>query len=191
MADPLLRNQSGVPDPSPSEAAKPILDNGSVDEMLAGFPAERTLPEAGNPRLNRAAESIGTALGTTVGRMRNGLTLVKGNLGESSSEFGEQISEKAADLKSTVQHQAQDLSAAARAKAAEFGDVVQDTSEQLASIAQQRWAEMREIARQRLVMARNRAAVLKQDHPLELIGAFAASAFVIGVALRAWSSDHD
>jgi len=188
MADPLLRNSSGVPDPSPS---KPMLDGQSVDELLAGFAADRSLPEAGNPRLNRAAESIGSALGTTVGRMRNGLTLVKGNLVETGTEIRGQISEKAAEIRDKVESQAQDLGATARAKAAEFGDVVQDTSEQIASIAERQWLELRENARQRLMMARNRTAVLKQDHPLELIAAFAASAFVLGFALRVWRSNHD
>ncbi|ABF39413.1 hypothetical protein Acid345_0408 [Candidatus Koribacter versatilis Ellin345] len=188
MADP-LRNQSGIP--AARAASKPIFDDRSVDELLAGFPADRSLPEAGNPRLNRAAESIGGALGTTVGRVRNGLTLVKGNLVETSNQITEQISDKASAIKDKVESQAHDLNITARAKAAEFGDVVQGTSEQLAGIAERQWLELRQNARQRLIMARNRAAVLKQDHPLELIAAFAGAAFVIGFAFRVWRSDHD
>jgi hypothetical protein len=38
---------------------------------------------------------------------------------------------------------------------------------------------------------RRQAAVLREEHPLELIGAFAAAGFVLGVALRIWRSSHD
>ena len=195
-ADP-IRNDSGVPDYS--TVPKPVLDDQSVDELLAGFPPpDRTLPPPQNPRLNRTAESIGTALGSTVGRMRNGMSLVTGNLADTGASLSDKISQKAsgisqkaADLQETVRTQAQDLTSSVRDRAGQFGDILQDKSEELAAATQEQLRQLRERARQRLIEARHRAAVLRQDHPLELIGGFAAAAFVIGVALRVWRSTND
>ena len=198
MADP-LRNDSGAPEHSTASLPpEPVLDDRSVDELLAGFPPDRTLPPPHNPRLNRTAETIGNALGTTVGRMRNGLSLVKGSSTQAGSRVGEKLSQTAADLKDkaadltdSVRVRAQDLTATVRAKASELGDVAQDRTEQLMNTSQKQWANLRVNARERLIMARNRAAVLRQDHPLELIVGFAVSAFVIGFTLRIWRSSND
>ena len=198
-ADP-IRNESGVPEPSTARVPlEPMLDDQSVEQLLAGFvQPDRTLPPAHNPRLNRTAESIGTALGSTVGRMRSGMSLVKGNLAETGMELTDKLSEKATDLsqkaagiKESVRNQAQGFTSSLREQAGQFGDMVQDKTQQIVETTQASLEELRERARQRLIEARHRAAVLRQDHPLELIGAFAAAAFVIGIAMRVWRSNND
>jgi ElaB/YqjD/DUF883 family membrane-anchored ribosome-binding protein len=193
MAVDPIRNESGAPEHSTTSIPpEPVFDDHSVDELLAGFPPpDRTLPQPYNPRLNRTAETIGSALGSTVGRMRNGLSLVKGGRSDSGPGLTDQISQKASDLKDTVRSQAQDLTSTVREQAGQFGDMVQDKTQQLMETSQKGWQDFRVSSRQRLIQARHRAAVLRQDHPLELIGGFAATAFAIGVALRVWRSTND
>lgn len=179
MADP-LRNETGVPGIATGALpGEPVLDDQGVDELLAGFPPERTLPRTENPRLNRTAETIGSALGATVGRMRSGLSLVKVNR-DGGPGLTDKISQKAEDLSATVREQAGHL-----------GDVVQDRTEELVRSTRQRWTELRATGREKVIEVRHRAAVLKQDHPLELIGAFAGTAFIVGVALRVWRSNNN
>jgi|NGEPerStandDraft_6_1074524.scaffolds.fasta_scaffold27441_5 ElaB/YqjD/DUF883 family membrane-anchored ribosome-binding protein len=176
MADPLRNDYK---DPlSPLE--EPAVSDQSIAEVLAGFTPTRTSRGAYNPQLNRTAESIGTALGTAVGRMRSGLSLVHDREQELQRDMTETLSEKA-----------ETLSAAATEKAEALGDIVEEKASQLYTAAQEQWEFISEKTRDQVVEWRRQAAQLRDEHPLELIAAFAGAAFVLGAALKVWRSIDD
>ncbi len=187
-----LRNEYAPPnsplEPEPPREKSP-LDAQSIDEILARFPSERELPLASdsarsfrpqNPRLNRTAENIGAALGTTVGRMRNGLSLVQSR----QREITREVSDRPAQ-------QAQAFTATAVEKVEELGDVVEEKASEFADFAQQGLGQIRRQARERITELRRQAVQLREERPLELIAAFAGAAFVIGVTLRLWRANND
>lgn len=177
MPDP-LRNENEIPGTQLENSAT----DPSVEPLLPGPIVDDThlLAEAHNPRLNRTAESIGSALGTTVGRLRSGLTLVQKRQGEATHGITEKISE-----------QAHELSAAAIERAEQLGDVAEETAGRIADTAQQQWTVVRANTRRIVFRAREQAAVMKEEKPLHLIGAFAALSFVVGFTLRVWRSSND
>lgn len=174
MADP-LRDENLNPEPLRENTA---LEDPSVEALLPGVPSSRSLPPVENPRLNRTAETIGSALGTTVGKVRSGMTLV-----QTRSE------EKAREVADTLSQHAQTVSAAAVEKAEHLGDVAEEKASELLDSAQQGWESLRETARRGLVEARKQVAVARDEHPVELILGFAALAFATGFALRVWRSN--
>jgi ElaB/YqjD/DUF883 family membrane-anchored ribosome-binding protein len=178
MPDP-VRNDFA--DPQPPGVQDVGLDTQTIDELLAGFPPpERSLPRSENPRLNHAAESIGSALGTTVGRMRNGLSVVYDRQREMSRSVSQKVSAQAESLTSSISQ-----------RAGELGDLTQEKASELLDATQQRLATVRERGRIRFDRMRRQAVGLREEHPLELIGAFAAAGFALGVALRIWRSSND
>jgi hypothetical protein len=176
MADP-LRNDYSVPI-SPLE--EPIVHEQGVDELLAGFTPVRDYRSTVNVRLNRTAESIGAALGTTVGKVRSGLSLVV-----------DREQELQRNLADTISGKTETFSAAATEKAERIGDIIEERATQIAITAQEQWDVISEKARERVVEFRRQAAVLRDEHPLELIAAFAGAAFVLGAALKVWRSIDD
>lgn len=176
MADP-LRNDYSVPI-SPLE--EPIVHEQGVDELLAGFTPVRDYRSTVNLRLNRTAETIGAALGTTVGRVRSGLSLVVDREQELQRNLADTISEKS-----------ETFSAAATEKAERISDILEERATQIAITAQEQWDALNERAREKVIELRRQAAVLREEHPIELIGAFAGAAFVLGAALKVWRSLDD
>ena len=176
MAEP-LRDPIALTN-SPRE--EPAVEDHSIDYLLAGFAPEGTLYRSENPRLNRAAQSIGAAVGTAVGKMRSGLSLVQARERELARDLSQRVSE-----------QAEGLSAAVVEKPEQFGDVAEEKASEFLDVAQEQWDKLSEQARQRLIELRTQAATLRDEHPLELIGAFSGAAFVIGAALKVWRSTHD
>lgn len=176
MADP-LRNETGTPNPPPQE---PILDDRSVDQLLAGLSPERTLPREENPRLNRTAETIGAALGTTVGKMRSGISLVQDRRREATQ-----------GISSTISQTSESLSAAAMEKAERLGDFAEEKVSALANSAQERWDVVSRATRNRVFELRQQAARARDREPIKVILAFAGAAFVIGIALRIWRANND
>lgn len=180
MPDP-LRNDTASPG-TQFENVSATPTDASVEALLPGPSVEDThlLPEAHNPRLNRTAESIGSALGSTVGKLRSGLTLVQ----KRPIAAGHGITD-------TISGRAQSISAAAIETAEHLGDIAEDKASQLADTAQYQWIKFRANARRVVVRSREQAAVLKEKKPLHLIAAFAALGFVVGVTLRVWRSNND
>lgn len=176
MADP-LRNDFDNPKLPVQE---PALDERSIDQLLAGFVPERTLPAAQNPRWNRTAETIGRSLGGTVGRVRSNLSVVRDRERQIAREITDTLSE-----------QAQSISAAAIEKAERLGDVVEERTSQILDTAQQQWDTLSEQARTRVVELRKQAATLRDEHPLELVLCFAGFAFALGAGLKIWRSYND
>lgn len=176
MADP-LRTDYSVPI-SPLE--EPIVHEQGVEELLAGFTPVRDYRSTVNVRLNRTAETIGAALGTTVGKVRSGLSLVV-----------DREQELQRNLSNTVSEKTETLAAAATEKAERVGDMIEERATQIAITAQEQWDAFRQNTTERVVELRKQAAVLRDEHPLELIAAFAGAAFVLGAALKVWRSIDD
>ncbi|HEY3928335.1 MAG TPA: hypothetical protein VGL89_08175 [Candidatus Koribacter sp.] len=193
MMDP-LRNEYAPPN-TPLETENPRerspLDTQSIDELLAGFPPEQALPAAQNPRLNQAAESIGSALGTTIGKVRHGISLVQNRQRSNGPSASERVSQQAETFTAAITEKAEQLGDLAEEKASEFVDMAQERWQRVSQTAQERWSEARRMARRRIVDVREQAAHLRDDRPIELILSFAGAAFVLGFALRVWRSTHD
>lgn len=176
MPDPLRNDAARIPTPT-NEIG---LDTQSIDELLAGFPSDRELPPAENARLTRTVESIGAALGSTVGKMRSGLSLVQNRRREMSEKLSHGVSRTTENLSATMLE-----------KASEIGDVAEEKASKFYSSAQQQWEQLNRTTRERVLHLRRRTAALRDEYPLEVIGGFAAAGFVLGVALRIWRSNHD
>ncbi len=131
------------------------LEDASLEALLPGVPSGSNLPrQTENPRLNRTAESIGSALGTTVGKFRSGMTLV-----QSRSE------QTAREVTDTISQHAQSLTAAAVEQAERLGDVAEGKASEFLDSAQKQIDELREVARRGLVEARKQAAIAREEHP--------------------------
>jgi ElaB/YqjD/DUF883 family membrane-anchored ribosome-binding protein len=90
-----------------------------------------------------------------------------------------------------VSAQAESLTSSISQRAGELGDLTQEKASELLDATQQRLATVRERGRIRFDRMRRQAVGLREEHPLELIGAFAAAGFALGVALRIWRSSND
>lgn len=176
MADP-LRNDIAAPGPPIKDAG---LNAPNVDELLIGFPADRALPQADNPRLNRTAESIGSALGTAVGRMRNGLSLVQYRGREVTRQVSDTVSEKSGTISATVLE-----------RVGQVGDIAEDRAARLLDAAGQRWNAIRRDSGAQIEEWRRRSLAYRDEYPLQAIGAFAAAGFLAGFIIRVWRSTND
>lgn len=178
MADP-LRNEKPIP---VRPTTVPALDEQSIDQLLAGLPSsvDSTVLGPTSPRLNRTAESIGSALGTTVGRVRSGLTLVQ-----------EREREMARDLSQTVSQQAENLSAAVVEHVDHLTDVAEERVFEFARTFNRQLDVLRFRANARMRELRRQATITRDEHPVEAILVIAGAAFVLGFALRVWRSGND
>lgn len=175
MADPLRDDTLKQPNNLRENTA---LDDPSVEALLPGVPDQPSLPRPENPRLNRTAESIGSALGSTVGKVRSGLTLVQTRSEEKAREVADNLSQRA-----------EAVSASAIEKAEHLGDVAEEKAAQFLDSAQEGWESLRQTAQRGLAEARRQVAIAREEHPIELILGFAALAFAAGFALRVWRSN--
>ena len=177
MPDPLRNDIDSTSSPGVQDVG---LDTQSIDELLAGFPPERSLPRANHPRLNQAAVNIGSALGTTVGRVRSGLSVASDRQRALSRNIAQAVSEKTESITASISQ-----------RAGELGDLTQEKASELLDYTQQTWTDARDRMNLRLNEMRRQASALRDEHPLELIGAFTAFGFALGVALRIWRSNND
>ncbi len=100
---------------------------------------------AGNPRLNRTAEQIGTALGKTVSQVkrapetaRRGLHVVRSRAHEAQSNATDQLSSSASTLADTAQQRARDFANTAQQKTRELADTTSRRARELADAAEVR-----------------------------------------------------
>lgn len=98
-----------------------------------------------NPRLNRTAEQIGTALGKTVSQVkrapenaRRGLHVVRDRAQEAQSSAADQLSSSASSLADTSQQRAREFATAAQQKARELADTADRRARELADAAEVR-----------------------------------------------------
>src|SRR5437588_10608866 len=178
------------------------------DPILKGtMRPERELPEAGNPRLNRTAEQIGSALGKAVTHARRvpdtarrGLHVVRDRAQEAGDGAAAQISSSASSLAGSAQQRARDWADSAQQKARELVDVAeergrvlldkaddlgQNVAQRAGEIKQQldeRTRELRAKARLSVQQARWRGERLIQERPLQVLAGIAGAAFVVGVS---------
>jgi ElaB/YqjD/DUF883 family membrane-anchored ribosome-binding protein len=104
-----------------------------------------TLENAGNPRLNRTAEQIGTALGKTVSQVkrapetaRRGLHVVRNRAQEAQSNATDQLSSSASSLADTAQQRAREFASTAQQRARELADTTKRRAGELADAAEER-----------------------------------------------------
>ena len=108
------------------------------------YPSARA-ESAGNPRLNRTAEQIGTALGKTVSQVkrapetaRRGLHVVRSRAQEAQSSTADQIATSASALADTAQQRAHEFANIAQQKARELADTADRRARELADVAEER-----------------------------------------------------
>ena len=163
MADPVYPNRQAQSDPlQPTVLSDPdrALPERATPSQLGHIPTES---RPSNPRLNSAAETVGSALGSAVVQVRRVPDRVQGGLQEAKQRF--QVIRG---------RQGQDAQAA-----------VNDAVDK----ARQAGEEFKETAQEKLSEARSRADRLAHDYPLHVIGTAAAFGFLLGIVLRLWR-DH-
>lgn len=162
MADPVYPNRQAYSDPlQPTVVSDPdrALPERATPSQLGHIPVERS----SNPRLNSAAETVGTALGTAVTQVRRVPDRLQDGLQEAKQRFEVIRGRKGQDAKEALNDAVE--------KAREAGEEFKDT------------------AQEKLTEARTRAERLAHDYPLHVIGAAATFGFLLGIVLRLWR-DH-
>ena len=149
---------------------------------------ERELPpaaERANPRLNEAAEAIGSALGSATRQVQNArdrFTVIRG--GGPGSSPAEQIRQTADELKQAAQEKVEDMrqraSMAVEQARIEAGAKLEDARVKASRLTQ----DAVDSASERARMLRRRAARLTRERPLAVIGVIGAAAFLLGIILR-------
>jgi ElaB/YqjD/DUF883 family membrane-anchored ribosome-binding protein len=147
---------------------------------------ERELPPAttrSNPRLNEAAEAIGSALGSATRQVQNArdrFTVIPGG----SAQATEQLKQKAQEKMQAAQEKVEEIKeragavvdqARTRATAA-----LVDARVRASRMAQ----EAKDSAAERARLVRLRATRFSNERPLAVIGAIGGAAFLLGVFLR-------
>lgn len=159
---------------------------------------ERASP-ASNPALNRSAEAVGRGVGTAVAgvrrlpqqldKLRSRIHLVPGRerAAGAMADIKDSALETAADWRNAAEDTLGELKGRAETYRYEVADRTNRSLEELRHRTQWRIVELRRTARQWLVIARH----WESEQPLQVIGSCVAAAFVAGVALRVWRSNHD
>jgi ElaB/YqjD/DUF883 family membrane-anchored ribosome-binding protein len=131
---------------------------------------ERELPSGEtrpiNPRWNQAAEQIGSAIGRTVSKVRE--------MPRRAEWIAQELTNEIRDRIEAIPTPEQGGSVATR----------------LLEKAERTADELKCRARENVHVARNRAERLARESPVEIIIAAFGAAFILGVALRIWRSNH-
>jgi len=182
MSDPLHPSQPLITDP---ERALPEY---ATPSELGHIPVERGV----NPRLNSAAESVGSALGTAVVQVRRvpdrlqeakkRFTVITGRKGQDAKYAASEATDKAKVMLSD---------AADKAKVAvnDATDRARVVANDAAVKAREVGEDLRENAQVKFEQARVQVQRLGHEYPLETIGAAAAFGVFTGIVLRVWR-DH-
>jgi hypothetical protein len=164
MADPVHPNrQAHSTDPlQPRVMSDPdrALPERATPSQLGHIPNEG---RASNPRLNSAAETVGSTLGSAVSQVRRVPDRLQDGLAEAKQRFQVIRGRKGEDVKAAMNDAVE--------KAREAGEDLKDT------------------AQEKLSEARSRAERLAHHYPLHVIGTAAAFGFLLGIVLRLWR-DH-
>jgi len=173
MAEPFPNTDPDTLDPN-----RELPEEASVSE----FHYERRV----NPRLNDTAAAIGNAVGTaarTVGEMRERFTVIRGNARAETSARVEEFKQSAS----------QNLDEAARRVRAAVEETRERASNKLDEArgrAINALQDLRKKAFSQLNQVRGKANNLREEKPIQMIGAVAASAFLLGVSVRLWRSNR-
>ena len=134
-----------------------------------------------NPRLNSAAETVGSALGTAVSSVRG----IPNKLQDAKARFTVIKGNKAQD----VQQAAEETVNRIREAGAEFTGQARERLADVTDQARERLSDLKSDARQRLQQARSRADHLAHEYPLHVMAGAAAVGMLVGIGLRVWR-DH-
>jgi len=147
---------------------------------------ERELPAAttrSNPRLNEAAEAIGSALGSATRQVQNArdrFTVIPGG----SAQATEQVKRTAHDTMLAVQEKVEEIKERAGSMVGEARTrataALEDARFKAARMAQ----EAKDSAVERARLVRLRATRFSNERPLAVIGAIGGAAFLLGIFLR-------
>ena len=147
---------------------------------------ERELPAAttrSNPRLNEAAEAIGSALGSATRQVQNArdrFTVIPGG----SAQATEQVKRTAQDKMLAVQEKVEEIKERAGSMVGEARTrataALEDARFKASRIAQ----DVKDSAVERARLVRLRATRFSNERPLAVIGAIGGAAFLLGIFLR-------
>lgn len=171
MADPVYPNREGD-SPLHRTLSEWALPEHATPSALGHIP----VPSA-NPRLNSAAESVGSALGTAVSSVRgipNKLQDAKARFTVIRGRKSQDVQQAAEETVNRIREAGTDLTEQARER---LDDVKEQARERLAD------------ARQRVQQARSRADHLAHQYPLHVMAGAAAFGMLLGIGLRVWR-DH-
>ncbi len=161
MADPVDR-EVGSMDPLRPRAVARELPERATDSELGHIP----VAPSSNPRLNSAAETVGSALGTAVSSVRH----LPSSLQEAKSRFTVIRGRKKSDVKEAADEAIERI----REAGAEVKEQAREGLEQ---------------ARHGLEHAQARAERLAHTYPLHVMAGAAAFGLLLGIGLRIWR-DH-
>jgi ElaB/YqjD/DUF883 family membrane-anchored ribosome-binding protein len=147
---------------------------------------ERELPAAttrSNPRLNEAAEAIGSALGSATRQVQNArdrFTVIPGG----SAQATEQVKRTAQDKMLAVQEKVEEIKERAGSMVAEARTRATAALEDARFKASRMAQEAKDSAVERARLVRLRATRFSNERPLAVIGAIGGAAFLLGIFLR-------
>ncbi len=175
-----LPNRGELTSREPAGALPPSLPGMSNDNDESGYNDLRS----SNPRLNFAAEKVGSALGSTVGNVRSRLRIVGGRSAKmaslGTSEISEQASQRASEIADFASEKFSSLKESAASRASEWKE-----------IAGERVAKWQTFANSQVNLTRRRASYYSHEYPVQTMLSLAGFAFVMGCGLRIWRANSD
>jgi ElaB/YqjD/DUF883 family membrane-anchored ribosome-binding protein len=146
---------------------------------------------ASNPALNRSAEALGRGMGTAVAGVRNLPQRLRSRIhlvgSDQQGALTDSMAEKAAELRNAAEQKVLELKEQVGAYTVDVADRTGQRLDDFRSLTQRRINLLRVEVRRWTGAARH----WEYEHPWHLIAGCAASAFVLGVALRIWRSNSD
>ena len=147
---------------------------------------ERELPAANtrsNPRLNEAAEAIGSALGSATRQVQNArdrFTVIRGGTAHTTEQVRQTAQEKMEAAQEKVEEIKERAGTAVEEARAQVTAALENARARASRMAQ----EAKDSAMERARLVRLRATRFSQERPLAVIGAIGGAAFLLGVFLR-------
>ena len=166
----------------PGQNTDEIAPRANPREAPPALPEEAS--PASNPRLNQTAETIGSAVGTTVRELKTQFEVVKRGARDSAAFTAADWKQRAEE---TVEEAKQRASGAVQA-ASDRASEIFDSARQRASDAV---ATVRSKVSEKVDVARRRATYYANEYPVHVALGAAAAGFALGVFLRIWRSNRD
>jgi hypothetical protein len=173
------------------------------ESVLPGTEAPSALPEMsplealerpGNPQLNRSAEALGRGMGNAVagvkrlpgqfGRLRSKIHLVNP---KDTSELLTRSGEVGGEWRDALESGVAQAAGTARTYRSIMADLANRQMLELRERSERRYFALRRDLRHRL----DKISRMSSEEPLQFIARCAGAAFVMGVALRVWRSNHE
>ena len=139
-----------------------------------------------NPCLNDTAAAIGSAVGTaarTVSEVRDRFTVIRGNARAEASV-------KVDHLKQAASENLDEVARRVRTAVEETRERASNKLEEARGRAINALQDLRQSAFKRLNEVRAKANSMREEKPIQMIGAVAATAFLLGISVRLWRSNR-